>query len=263
MTESFRKGRAFLLGDAAHIHSPAGGQGMNAGIADAINLAWKLAAVVHSRAPDSLLDSYETERIVFTRRLVATTDQAFTFVTADGPLADLLRTPVAPFIMSSAVKVDAAREFMFRMVGQITLTYRGGPLSAGQTGHVHGGDRLPWVDVDGENNFAPLEAIQWPDQLYGSASPELEAWCGDQGLPLRVFAWRPAHEKAGLVRDALYLLRPDTCVGAGGGGRGACRSGRLFRQPGHHLRRRSLRRVGAGRPVSAKSAESQRTSIYQ
>jgi 2-polyprenyl-6-methoxyphenol hydroxylase-like FAD-dependent oxidoreductase len=59
VTEHFRKDRAFLLGDAAHIHSPAGGQGMNTGIGDAINLAWKLAAVLAGQAPDRLLDSYE------------------------------------------------------------------------------------------------------------------------------------------------------------------------------------------------------------
>ena len=67
VAEHFRKGRAFLLGDAAHIHSPAGGQGMNTGIGDAINLAWKLAAVVRGHAPDRLLDSYEAERIGFAR----------------------------------------------------------------------------------------------------------------------------------------------------------------------------------------------------
>jgi 2-polyprenyl-6-methoxyphenol hydroxylase-like FAD-dependent oxidoreductase len=73
----FGKGRAFLLGDAAHIHSPVGGQGMNTGIGDAINLAWKLAAVLAGRAPQTLLNSYEVERIAFARRLVATTDRAF------------------------------------------------------------------------------------------------------------------------------------------------------------------------------------------
>jgi 2-polyprenyl-6-methoxyphenol hydroxylase-like FAD-dependent oxidoreductase len=71
VTEHFRKGRAFLLGDAAHIHSPAGGQGMNTGIGDAINLAWKLAAVLGGRAPDTLLDSYEPERIAFARPLAS------------------------------------------------------------------------------------------------------------------------------------------------------------------------------------------------
>ncbi|RYY51680.1 MAG: FAD-binding protein, partial [Comamonadaceae bacterium] len=74
VTDHYRKGRAFLLGDAAHVHSPAGGQGMNTGIGDAVNLAWKLAAVVRGEAPDSLLDTYERERIAFARKLVDTTD---------------------------------------------------------------------------------------------------------------------------------------------------------------------------------------------
>ncbi|HLZ79158.1 MAG TPA: FAD-dependent oxidoreductase, partial [Sphingomonas sp.] len=81
VADRFRQGRAFLLGDAAHIHSPAGGQGMNTGIGDAINLAWKLAAVLGGRASDTLLDSYQIERIAFARRLVSTTDRAFTMVT--------------------------------------------------------------------------------------------------------------------------------------------------------------------------------------
>src|SRR5262245_11462496 len=82
VADQFRRGRAFLLGDAAHIPSPVGGQGMNTGIGDAVNLAWKLAAVLHGRADDRILDTYETERIAFARRLVATTEQAFTGVTS-------------------------------------------------------------------------------------------------------------------------------------------------------------------------------------
>jgi 2-polyprenyl-6-methoxyphenol hydroxylase-like FAD-dependent oxidoreductase len=74
VAEHFGKDRAFLLGDAAHVHSPVGGQGMNTGIGDAVNLAWKLAWVLQGRADKSLLDSYEPERISFARRLVETTD---------------------------------------------------------------------------------------------------------------------------------------------------------------------------------------------
>ena len=77
VAEHFRVGRAFLLGDAGHIHSPAGGQGMNTGIGDAVNLAWKLAAVLQGRADSAILDTYEPERIAFARSLVATTDRAF------------------------------------------------------------------------------------------------------------------------------------------------------------------------------------------
>src|SRR5262249_2738366 len=78
VAERFRAGRVFLLGDAAHVHSPVGGQGMNTGIGDAVNLAWKLAAVVNDGARDSLLATYEPERIGFADRLVATTDRPLT-----------------------------------------------------------------------------------------------------------------------------------------------------------------------------------------
>jgi 2-polyprenyl-6-methoxyphenol hydroxylase-like FAD-dependent oxidoreductase len=212
VTDHFRGGRAFLLGDAAHIHSPAGGQGMNTGIGDAINLAWKLAAVLAGRAPDALLDSYEAERIGFARRLVATTDRIFTFVSAEGRVADILRTRIAPLVIPLAVQFEAARDFLFRTVSQITLNYRGQALSAGATGHVHGGDRLPWVSVDGEDNHAPLAAMRWQVHVYGTARPELVAWCAEHDVPLHVFAWRLEHGRADLARDALYLLRPDTYV---------------------------------------------------
>ncbi|HYG86041.1 MAG TPA: FAD-dependent oxidoreductase [Azospirillum sp.] len=213
VAEHFRKGRAFLLGDAAHIHSPAGGQGMNTGIGDAINLAWKLRAVLAGNAPDGLLDSYETERIGFARRLVATTDRVFSFATAEGPIADILRTRVAPVLIPKITAFEAAREYIFRTVSQISLNYRGGPLSRGVVGHIHGGDRLPWVSIAGTDNFGALSVMTWQVHVYGVASPELSAWCVAHRIPLQVFPWRSEHEEAGLARDALYLIRPDTYVG--------------------------------------------------
>jgi 2-polyprenyl-6-methoxyphenol hydroxylase-like FAD-dependent oxidoreductase len=212
VTEHFRKGRAFLLGDAAHIHSPVGGQGMNTGIGDAINLAWKLAAALGGRADDRLLDSYEIERSAFARRLVASTDRVFSFVTADGRLADLVRTRLAPAVMSRALSVEAVREYLFRTVSQLTLNYRGMPLSAGAAGHVQGGDRLPWVRGAEPDNFAPLAHIAWQVHVYGEASPALRLWCSAHGLPLHEFRWSEACEGAGLARDALYLVRPDSYV---------------------------------------------------
>ena len=212
VTQHFRKGRAVLAGDAAHIHSPAGGQGMNTGIGDAINLAWKLAAVAAGRAPDSLLDSYEAERIGFARRLVASTDRAFTFATSPGRLAAFVRMYLAPIVIPTAFKLDAVRRFAFRTVSQTAINYRGSRLSRGAAGRVHGGDRLPWVQADGSDNFAPLTVIGWQVHVYGAAKPALAAWCEQQHVPLHVFPWRAEHETAGLVRDALYLLRPDTYV---------------------------------------------------
>ena len=212
VTEHFRKGRAFLLGDAAHVHSPAGGQGMNTGIGDAINLAWKLAAVLAGHAPDTLLNSYEAERIGFARRLVATTDRVFSFVSAEGRIADIIRTRVAPVLIPTAMAFEVAREYLFWTVSQITLNYRDGPLSVGVAGRVHGGDRLPWVPIDGKDNFEPLAAMNWQVHVYGSASAQLTDWCACHDMPLHVFDWRPEHEAAGLARNAIYLLRPDTYV---------------------------------------------------
>lgn len=120
----FRKGRAFVLGDAGHIHSPAGGQGMNTGIGDAINLAWKLKWVLAGLAPDSLLDSYESERMPFARRLVNTTDRAFSLATKEGTLADFTRTRIAPFVLPPLFRLAMFRDFAFRAVSQISISYR-------------------------------------------------------------------------------------------------------------------------------------------
>lgn len=212
VADQFRKGRAFLLGDAAHLHSPVGGQGMNTGIGDAINLAWKLSSVLAARAPDTLLDSYETERIAFARRLVATTDRVFTLVTAEGRIADLLRTRIAPIVVPRILGIERVREFMFRTVSQITLNYRDSPVSEGTAGDVQGGERLPWAAVNGSDNFTSLAATEWQVHIYGVANEDVSAWCERNQVPLHVFAWQPAYEKAGLARNALYLLRPDTYV---------------------------------------------------
>src|SRR3989442_15661528 len=116
VADHFRTGRAFLLGDAAHIHSPVGGQGMNTGIGDAVNLAWKLAAVLHGRANPSLLDSYEPDGIAFARRLVATTDRAFTAVTSPGAIARRVRLDLVPLLIPALFALRAARRFMFRTI---------------------------------------------------------------------------------------------------------------------------------------------------
>ncbi|MGZ5198671.1 MAG: FAD-dependent monooxygenase [Telluria sp.] len=212
IASKFRHGRTFLLGDAAHVHSPAGGQGMNTGILDANNLAWKLAAVLNWQAPDSLLDTYEIERQAFARKLVETTDRVFSFVTKQGNFAEFVRTHVAPVVMGAAYKLDSVREFMFRLISQTTLNYHDSPLSQGKAGNVQGGDRLPWVRSSGTDNYAPLAAMGWQVHVYGTAKAELRNWCEQHRIALHEFAWTPAHEKSGLAQDAAYLLRPDTYV---------------------------------------------------
>lgn len=212
VTDSFRHGRTFLMGDAAHVHSPAGGQGMNTGIGDAINLAWKLAEVLKGRAPDTLLDSYDTERRTFARKVVDTTDRLFTFATAQGNFADFVRTHIFPTVASVAYGFGSVREFMFRTVSQTTLHYEESPISEGQAGKVKGGDRLPWVVVAGSDNYEPLRKIGWQMHVYGGARDELRAWCEKFGIELNVFTWAPEYNDAGFAQDAAYLLRPDTYI---------------------------------------------------
>lgn len=217
VADHFRRGRAFLLGDAAHIHSPVGAQGMNTGIGDAVNLAWKLAASLHGRADASLLDSYEPERIAFARRLVATTDQAFTGVTSSGAIARLLRLHVVPLVIPALFSLTAVRRFMFRTVSQTVINYRGSRLSEGRAGTVHGGDRLPWVKLNANgvetDNFAPLTSLAWQVHVYGEAAPEMRAICDQRRLALHIFPWREEMSRAGLLRNAVYLVRPDGYVG--------------------------------------------------
>ena len=215
VADRFRRGRAFLLGDAAHIHSPVGGQGMNTGIGDAVNLAWKLAAVLHARAAPSLLDSYEQERIAFARRLVATTDRAFTGVTSDTAIARWVRLDVVPRVMPRLFELAAVRRFMFRTISQTTVNYRGSSLSEGSTGAVRGGDRLPWVKANGAggDNFSPLRSLDWQVHVYGDTGPGIQAVCAGRKIPLHVFPWRSEMGETGLRRNAVYLVRPDSYVG--------------------------------------------------
>ncbi len=211
----FRKGRAFLLGDAAHIHSPVGGQGMNTGIGDAVNLAWKLAASLKEPRSAALLDSYEPERIAFARRLVATTDRAFTAVISDSAFARFVRTKVIPAFAPALLRLPAMRRFVFRTVSQITVNYRGSALSRGIAGKLQGGDRLPWVNVGrGEaNNFAALRSMDWQIHVYGGAAAGLQALADRQKIPLHIFPWNAHMRRAGLRRNASYLIRPDGYIG--------------------------------------------------
>ncbi|HXJ19728.1 MAG TPA: FAD-dependent monooxygenase [Polyangia bacterium] len=206
----FREGRIFLLGDAAHVHSPAGGQGMNTGIGDAINLAWKLAAVLRGSDP-TVLDTYEPERLGFARRLVATTDRLFQLATSRSPAARPIRRSLVPALLPRLFERPGFRQMIFRRISQTQIAYRASWLSQGHAHGVHAGDRLPWVaDPD---NYAPLTGTGWQAQVYGHASPDLARVCSARGLDLHPVAWTAACGEAGFVQNGLYLVRPDGYLG--------------------------------------------------
>jgi 2-polyprenyl-6-methoxyphenol hydroxylase-like FAD-dependent oxidoreductase len=211
VADHFRQGRVFLAGDAGHVHSPAGGQGMNTGIGDAVNLAWKLAAVLEGRAGIGLLDSYEAERIPFARSLVRTTDRIFEAVVGRSAFARIVRTIIAPYVLPLALQFEAVRRAQFRLVSQTRISYRASPLSNGSAGRAHAGDRLPWVE--GTDNFEPLSVLDWQVHVYGTATAGLREFAARARLPLQEWPWTKAAQHAGLGKDALYLVRPDGHIG--------------------------------------------------
>jgi 2-polyprenyl-6-methoxyphenol hydroxylase-like FAD-dependent oxidoreductase len=145
----YRKGPFFLAGDAAHIHSPAGGQGMNTGIQDALNLGWKLAHVCRGAAPEELLQTYEAERAPVGHGVRRLTDRAFTLGTSSNPALRLARTHLAPRLAPLLLRTARPRARLFRTVSELGIHYRRGPVSA--TGPhrprqgPQAGDRLPDV----------------------------------------------------------------------------------------------------------------------
>jgi hypothetical protein len=142
---------------------------------------------------------------------VRTTDRIFEAVVGRGLFSRLVRSVFAPIILPLALRFAAARRAQFRLISQTRIAYPESPLSDGSAGEVRAGDRLPWVE--GTDNFAPLESLDWQVHVYGSATAALREFATGVGLPLHEWPWTPAARRAGLGRDALYLVRPDGHVG--------------------------------------------------
>ena len=162
--ERYRKGRIFLAGDAAHIHSPVGAQGMNTGIQDAWNLGWKLALVARGAAKASLLDSYEGERWPVGRFLLRYTDRifgAFTRAMSAGRVATWAREVVVPRILPRVLGSPRLRRAAFRFVSELGIHYRWSPaVCEGDPRLRRGpraGDRLPDARVTRDGHPTPLQ----------------------------------------------------------------------------------------------------------
>ena len=227
MTDRFRVGRFFLAGDAAHIHSPAGGQGMNTGIQDAWNLAWKLALVVRGEASETLLESYEPERVPVARTILNGTDRGFSMQASPNPVARRLRyylTPLLPFFTNNRF----AGAQLFKLVSQTWIGYRdsasvGGDYDQGK--RAQPGDRAPHARFDagaraGESIFALLRGVDhhlllFPSDLVdGEAARErAEALLAGYQITTHVHlidgAQRSLYNGYGVHAPTALLVRPD------------------------------------------------------
>lgn len=180
--DHYRRGRAFLVGDAAHVHTPFGGQGMNLGIADAQNLGWKLALVVSGYAQEQLLDSFETERHPIGRNVVQTTHLgASAMLTLKGP-----KSYLRDGLMTVGNASAAFRHRMTYTLSQLQYNYRGTEFVTGKAGSLTAGDRAP--DVPFFDNFTNTYGRIF-DVIRGPKHKLLLVDSGDENPILRD-SWR-------------------------------------------------------------------------
>ena len=151
VAEHFRVGNVFLIGDAAHIHSPAGGQGMNLGIGDAFNLGWKLAFVAKGLAHQRLLDSYEAERYPVAKAVLRGADRGFAFEATNNPVAEWLRANIGTRLVGPLMRLRTIRLLVYKLFSQTWISYHRSAAVAGKLSHRGGprpGDRVPNLRLD-------------------------------------------------------------------------------------------------------------------
>jgi 2-polyprenyl-6-methoxyphenol hydroxylase-like FAD-dependent oxidoreductase len=236
----YRAGRVFLAGDAAHVHSPAGGQGMNTGMQDAFNLAWKLALVQRGKARHELLDSYSEERLPIVRGVIEMSDRLTQAATLKNPIVERIRDLVLPLLAGS----DFFQHNFLADLSEIGINYRRSS-SVGGEGHFasaapHPGDRAPLAitvngtpfsklldpavhnlllfsgDTDSNEAFSMLLAAR---RDFQAAYPGLirayviTRFTHRAGPDVIVDEQGHVHRSYGAARSCLYLLRPDLYVG--------------------------------------------------
>lgn len=237
-----RRGRVFLVGDAGHVHTPFGGQGLNLGVGDAVNLGWKLAAVCAGHAPATLLDSYESERHHVAGQVIT-----FTHLGAQAMLlGDDPRRRLRDAVFGLIGSTPAARALMARRLSQLAHSYRGTPAVQGRgRRRLRPGDRLPDLSIfDGLTNrpvrLHDVVSSRGHTLLLTGARSDIRGMVDGLGtrwqLELHALVitpdWQTARQLSGTVpvlldrgRDAeplhgrrpmAYLVRPDRHIGYAG-----------------------------------------------
>jgi 2-polyprenyl-6-methoxyphenol hydroxylase-like FAD-dependent oxidoreductase len=233
---SFRFGNCFILGDAAHIHSPLGGQGMNTGLQDAYNLAWKLAMIIQGVAKPKLLDTYDMERIGIAKRLVRTTDTGFGFMTSNKPLIKTIRSLLLPVFLQIAMRIvnvsTMIREKVFRIISEIGINYRESLLSQDASMGAFSrhapcpGDRVPYIQFreSGEQTdtlqklrVKNFRVFAFPGKNLRAIAPIIEELRRHQKLYSimsieRTSETENVYAAFGIVEAGCYIIRPDMYV---------------------------------------------------
>lgn len=219
--EKFSSGRCFLAGDAAHIHTPAGGQGMNTGIQDAYNLAWKIALVLKGKAAERILETYNEERLPNAKRLLQTTDRMFNLAAGTDWLLNVIRTTVFPPMAKFILSIDAIKKRFFPVISQIGITYRESSLSDHEGGkhfEVRAGDRMPYFLVEGKSVYDQLREPKFHLLTFSDGESDYQGTAKESkdGAPIDHHVI-PLYPHVAEIFDTNkpfhVLLRPDNYIG--------------------------------------------------
>ena len=234
MAGTFRQQRCFLIGDAAHIHSPVGGQGMNTGLQDAYNLAWKLAGVVNNQLKEFILESYAAERMPVARELLSTTDRIFSTIMSQSWLARQFKKWVLPGLLKLAWSRKAFRKAFFERLSQTSISYRHSSINLhmSQANKIKAGDRLPYLKIFDEKKQRETDLHEWCSKsgftliVMGKLSEAdlfmLAKWITQKYPALLNFFYLPVSAKNQLVFQAFeikknqgksLIIRPDMYIG--------------------------------------------------
>ncbi|HEX7664517.1 MAG TPA: FAD-dependent monooxygenase [Polyangiaceae bacterium] len=222
--DRYRDGRFFLAGDAAHIHSPAGGQGMNTGIYDAFNLGWKLALVLKEHAHEALLGTYDEERHPVGAQLLRTTDRMFSLNTSKNRAILALRNfvvrRIAPMLVKTRGKTAA-----FRFLSELDIAYPKSSLVLERGLRLEhpprAGMRAPDAKLDGATVFEATKELGHHLLVFAEDQPKARAFASEMKS---AHPWLVAHvvprgasearKRFGIPDEGVVLVRPDGYIGA-------------------------------------------------
>jgi 2-polyprenyl-6-methoxyphenol hydroxylase-like FAD-dependent oxidoreductase len=213
MVDTFRKGNCFVAGDAAHIHTPAGGQGMNTGIQDAYNLAWKLAFVINGKADKKLLDTYNEERLANAKRLLKTTDRMFDILAGTGWLSNFFRLRFFPLIIKLVTSSAFINRRIFPLLSMIGIKYPESSLTIkSSVGKIEAGDRMPYFLINGESIFEQLKDPTCKVLYFGKESNNHLGEIPEAKIEILQLAFTQIPEQFQGNTDFYIAIRPDNHI---------------------------------------------------
>jgi 2-polyprenyl-6-methoxyphenol hydroxylase-like FAD-dependent oxidoreductase len=223
-----RAGNCFLAGDAAHVNTPVGAQGMNTGLQDAFNLAWKLAYVIKHQAKPELLNTYPAERSGISKGFARYADVVFKIVTSTNSVVKFFRLHIMKLFFSTIFplleKRKSFRQRFFKSISQINIHYHNSILSLTESEEyfLHGaprtGDRLPYVEFSchGENTstYKILNPVSFNLLVLSNAIPaEIRTTAEQYNLAVTLIPQasetKILYEKLWVTKSGFYLIRPD------------------------------------------------------